>query len=116
MYITINATYTGLLSNNAKILLKKIQHRSFSRATHLLSSVPDVVERNFLLQLLNSASSYLQNNYDANIVKIWVDNIYIKKQPKINQVILQNHKTQHLQFSYSILIEFAFIVEKLNVK
>ena len=70
----------------------------------------------YLKKIFENNLPNFEFHYDANIVKIWVDNIYIKKQPKINQIILQNHKTQHLQFSYSILIEFAFIVEKLNVK
>lgn len=100
--LTIQVQYPGKLSINTQKILKKIQHRAYYRALNLLSAVSNQYERNFLLQLLISVASCLQNNYDANIIKIWVDNVSIQEHIKNNSLIDALDKKKEIKISHLI--------------
>jgi hypothetical protein len=104
-HILVNTQYNGKLSINTQGILKKIQHRSYYRAMNFLSLIPNQIERNFLIQTLNSVGACLQNNYDTNIVKIWVESVSIQKQVSPNYLITFYHKNVNMKISYFILIE-----------
>lgn len=105
--LTIQTLYPGQLSINAQRILKKTQHRAYYRATNLLSAISNKSERTFLLQLLISLVSYLQNNYDANIIKIWVDNVSIQEYIKNNSLIHATDKNREIKISHLIEIKLG---------
>jgi hypothetical protein len=105
MSVTTVTQYNGKLSIHTQRTLKKIQHRSYYRAMNFLSFIPNRIERNFLIQTLNSVSAYLQNNYDVNIVTIWIENVSIQKQVIPNYLINFYQKNLNMKISYFILIE-----------
>lgn len=105
--LTIQAMYPGQLSMNTQRILKKIQHRAYYRAINLLSAISNQSERNFLLQLLISLASCLQNNYDANIVKIWIDNVSIQEYRNSNSLINATDKNKNVKLSHLIELKLA---------
>lgn len=111
-YVSFCTKFKIILSNLVKVILKKIQHRSYYRALDLILFIPDLVQRNFLLEAFNSASSYLQNNYDVNIVKIWINKVWIKKDEKTNKLVTINQRSLKSLSFYSIIIEFGFYMDK----
>ena len=107
-HIVIIAKYDGIISNNTKILLKKVQSRSYSRVMYLLSFIPDNKERSYFLQTFNSVSIYVQNNHDVNVVKLWVNSIFIQKRPKKNSLVTLGQRSQNFQFYSYLRIELGF--------
>jgi len=105
--IVVQTLYPGQLSINSQRILKKTQHRAYYRATNLLSTISSQSERNFLLQLLISLASCLQNNYDANIVKIWIDNVSIQEYIKNNRLINVTDKNRKTKISHLIEIKLS---------
>jgi hypothetical protein len=105
--LTVQTLYPGQLSINTQRLLKKTQHRAYYRAINLLSAVSNQSERNFLLQLLISLGSCLQNNYDATIVKIWVDNVSIQEHIKSNSLINAVEKNRVVTISHLIELKLG---------
>lgn len=106
-HFIVYTRYKGKLAITTQRLLKKVQHRSYYRFLNFLSLIPNQNERNFLIQTLNSIGACLENNYDTNIVKIWVENISIQKQLAPNSLINFYNKNVNLKISYIILIEVA---------
>jgi hypothetical protein len=113
-HIIVNTPYNGKLSITTQRLLKKVQHRSYYRAINFLSLIPNQNERKFLIQTLNSISACFQNNYDANIVKIWIENVSIQKKLAPNYLINFYHKNGNMKISYLILIEVAITTKLLT--
>jgi hypothetical protein len=113
-HIIVNTPYNGKLSITTQRLLKKVQHRSYYRAINFLSLIPNQNERKFLIQTLNSISACFQNNYDANIVKIWIENVSIQKKLAPNYLINFYHKNGNMKISYFILIEVAITTKLLT--
>jgi hypothetical protein len=111
--LTIQTLYPGQLSINTQRILKKIQHRAYYRATNLLSAISNQTERNFLVQLLISLGSCLQNNYDANIVKIWIDNVSIQEHIKNNSLINVADKKREAKILHLIEIRLSFTSQLL---
>ena len=52
-------------------------------ASGILSYLSDNLERDYILQILYSATTYIENNYSANLLKVWINDIRIKE-VKIN--------------------------------
>ena len=115
-HITISSKYDGILLNDVKFLLKKVQHRSYYRAIYFLSFISNLEQRNFILHILNSISSYLQNNYDINIAKLWINTISIKKHPKVNRLIIRKKAIKQLEVSYYFNIELGFVPKLIPKK
>ena len=66
----------------------------------------NVIERNYILQFLYSAVTYTENNHYANLLKLWVDDVYITKTSDSNRFINQNN--QKLIGKYTIIIKIGF--------
>ena len=71
------------------------------------------VERDNLLTILYSPVLYLQNNFSIDFFDIWVDEIYINQQSKVNKFLAKNNSNLE-PFSY-ITIKFLYTT-KLPVK
>ena len=108
--VVFNTIYSGMLSNSAKSVSKKIWHYSYYKALDLLIFIPNLVERNFILQALRSAASYLQNNYDVDLMKLSVDSIIIQKDKKTSKLIRLSKTTQYLPFFCHISIKLVWTV------
>jgi len=113
-YVTLNAKWNSNLSFNVLKVLKSIQKRSFYKAIEIISSVLNVFERNHLLQILYSSVAYVENNYSANLLKLWIDDIHIQKISKTNSFL--DDTTNHLSFNYYIIINLGFEYKDLPMK
>ena len=113
-HIKINAEYNYKITQSLKRVLKTLRNRSFYMATDIISNLSNTRERNTLLQILCSAVTYAENNHYANLVKIWINNIYIRKIPKINAYFDKN--SQKLDATYYIIINLAFEYKTFPVK
>ena len=113
-YVRLNAKWDYQLSFNVLKVLKNIQKRSFYKSIEIISSILNVFERNYLLQILYSAVAYVENNYSANLLKLWIDDIHIQKVGKTNSFLYE--KTNQLSCSYYIIINLGFEYKDFPVK
>jgi len=86
-FLTINAKYNYKITQNLKKVLKNLHKCSFYKSIEILSNLSNNIERAFILQIIYSAVTYAENNHYANLLKVWVDNIYIKKVVKSNKFL-----------------------------
>ena len=94
--------------------MKNLRKCSFYKSVELLSDLSNTTERTFILQIIYSAVTYAENNHYANLLKVWIDNIYIKKVIKSNNFL--NKKSERLENSYYIIIKFGFEYKAVPVK
>jgi len=113
-YITINTKYEVRLSQNLKQVLKKLKKCSFYKSVGLLSNISNVTERNEILQILYSVVTYVENNHNANLVKLWIDDIFIENVSKINSFLNQN--VEKLDDQSYIIINLGFEYKLPSVK
>lgn len=113
-YVRLNAKWNYQLSFNVLKVLKNIQKRSFYKSIEIISSILNVFERNYLLQILYSSVAYVENNYSANLLKLWIDDIHIQKVGKTNSFLYE--KTNQLSCNYYIIINLGFEYKDFPVK
>ena len=112
---TFYIKYANELSVVDKIMLNNFQNKYFY---HIIDDIiyslkSKNVERDNLLTILYSPVIYLQNNFSIDFFDIWVDEIYIHQQSKVNKFLTKD--SSHLEpFSY-ITIKFLYTT-KLPVK
>ena len=104
--MTINTKNTRLVSQEANKTLKSLRRRSFYRAVEIVSEIENITERNSILQILYSVATYGENNHSINLLKLWIDDIYVRKTVNTNQFIDRNYK--NLQYTHNIIIKFGF--------
>ena len=104
--VTLTAKNNNLASRNVTKILKSLRKRSFYKAIEIVSDMGNIAERNDILQILYSATIYTENNHYANLLKLWIDDIYIKKIPNSNQFLL--HDSQSLKYQYNVVIKLGF--------
>ena len=80
----------------------------------IVSDMGNIAERNDILQILYSATIYTENNHYANLLKLWIDDIYIKKIPNYNQFLLQD--SQSLKYQYNVVIKLGFEYKEPPIK
>ena len=105
-FVTVSAKNTHLLSQDANKTLKSLRRRSFYKAIEIVSEIENITERNSILQILYSAATYGENNHSINLLKLWIDDIYVKKTINTNQFIHRNYK--NLQYTHNIIIKLGF--------
>jgi hypothetical protein len=110
-YVTISSKYNNKLSLHVKKTLKDIRKCSFYKAIDLITYISNIFERNYLLQILYSAVTYTENNHSSNLLKLWIDDIYIKKIPKFNNFIQSSNS--NLNSNYYIIIILGFEYKEL---
>ena len=97
-YITVKARYDYKITQILKKVLQTLRKRSFFIAIDILADLSNTIERNIILQILYSSVTYVENNHYANLVKIWIDDIYIKNISKPNYFLNKNY--QKLEDNY----------------
>jgi hypothetical protein len=113
-YVRISAKYNFQISANVTKTLKDIRKRSFYKALENVERISNLFERNYLIEMLYSTVIYVENNHYANLLKLWIDDIYIKKVPNFNKFRNQNHET--LKFHYYIILVLGFEYKDLPTK
>jgi len=88
-----------------------LRKRSFYKAIEVISDISDLFERNCILQILYSSVTYAENNHYANLLKLWIDDIYIKKIPNPNNFIQGDS-----HFNYYVVINLGFEYKDLPSK
>lgn len=105
-FMTVNIKNNQLISQNINKILKNIRRRSFYTALNIVSYIENSVERNTILQILYSVTTYSENNYSSNLLNIWIHEIYIKQTMNSNQFIdKDSHK---LKDNNDIIITLGF--------
>ena len=105
-FMTVNAKNTRLVSQDANKTLKSLRRRSFYKAIEIVSEIENIAERNSILQILYSVATYGENNHSINLLKLWIDDIYVKRTVNTNRFIHRNYK--NLQYTHNIIIKFGF--------
>lgn len=113
-YVTVSAKYNHRISVHVKKTLKNIRKCSFYKAIDIITYISNIFERNYLLQILYSAVTYTENNHSANLLKLWIDDIYVKKIPKLNNFMDQTDL--NLKCNYYIIIILGFEYKDLPTK
>jgi hypothetical protein len=113
-YITIKAKYNNEITQTLQKTLKTLRKLSFYIAIDILADLSNTKERTAILQILYSAVTYAENNHYANLVKIWIDDIYIKNISKQNYFL--NQSSQKLEYKYYIIIKLGFEYKAFPVK
>ena len=112
--VTLTAKNNNLASRNVTKILRSLRKRSFYKAIEIVSDMGNIAERNDILQILYSATIYTENNHYANLLKLWIDDIYIKKIPNSNQFLL--HDSQSLKYQYNVVIKLGFEYKEPPIK
>jgi len=105
-FITINAKNTQQVSQDAHNILKSLRRRSFYKALKIVSEIDNIIERNYILQILYSVATYSENNHSTNLLKLWIEEVYVKKTINSNQFI--NRNVHNLNYNYNIIIKLGF--------
>jgi len=112
---TLYIKYEKKLSMINKIMLNNFQHKYFYHIVDdiLYSLKAQPIERDKLLSIIYAPVIYLQNNFSIDFFDIWVDEIYINQESKVNKFLGKN-VSNFEPFSY-ITIKFLYTT-KLPVK
>ena len=113
-YIKVNANYNYKITQNLKKVLKNLRKCSFYKSVEILSNLSNNIERTFILQIIYSAVTYAENNHYANLLKVWIDNINIKKVEKSNKFL--NKKSGKLESDYYVILNLGFEYKAFPVK
>lgn len=105
---TFQVKYDGKLSLTAKFILNSFQNK------YIYYGMDDILyqfglnfkEYETLLAILYSPIISLQNNYSVNFFDIWVNEIYIEEDSKLNK-FLRNESQPLSQFTY-ITVKFFY--------
>ena len=112
---TFYIKYDNELSLINKIMLNNFQNKYFYHVIddimYSLKSKP--TERDNLLAIIYSPILYLQNNFSIDFFDIWIDEIYINQESKVNKFLAENNSNFE-PFSY-ITIKLLYTT-KLPVK
>jgi len=57
-------------------------------------------------KFLYSVSTYSENNHSTNLLKLWIEDIYVKKTINNNQFIQRD--SHNLKYTYNIIIKLGF--------
>lgn len=112
--LSVSSKYNFKVTQNFKKILKNLRKCSFYKSIEILSNLSNNTERTTILQIIYSVVTYVENNHYANLLKVWIDNIYIKKVIKSNKFL--NKKSEILTDSYYIVLNFGFEYKAFPVK
>jgi hypothetical protein len=113
---TFQIKYEKNLSSITKLFLHSFQNKYLYYAIDdiLYSLESDPVEQNNLLAILYPPVLSLQNNFSINFFDIWIHEIYISKEKKINKFISTN--SSNLGSVSYITIQFLYKTATTPVK
>lgn len=105
-YVMFSVKSNVKLSDNILKVLKTIHKCSFYRSIEIISDISNLSERKYVLQIFYSAVTYVENHYPANLIKLWIDDIFIKQVAQFNNVLnnydFSDYITIKLGFEYRI--------------
>merc|ERR1712161_169598 len=111
---TFYIKYDNELSLINKIMLNNFQSKYFYHAIddimHSLESRP--IERDNLLAIIYSPILYLQNNFSIDFFDIWVDEVYINQESKVNKFLAEDSSNFEL---FNFCIQQNFLSKNLNL-
>ena len=110
LFLTLVLNYKGFFSNNARLILKRIQTCPFWKVYDLISLIPNFKEREYIRQTFESIIRYLENNNCVDIKALWIANISLENFPKTNTV-QQSINDYRLKPSCNLVITLGFSKE-----
>lgn len=113
-FVTLTVKNNNLKSCNLNKVLKRFKKRSFYRTITVISEAKNVPELQYILQILYSVATYAENNHYVNLLKLWIDDIYVYKKVNSNKFI--NKKNKNLKYSYDIVIRLGFNYKNPPIK
>jgi hypothetical protein len=113
-YLSVSSKYNFKVTQNFKKILKNLRKCSFYKSIEILSNLSDKTERTTILQIIYSVVTYAENNHYANLLKVWIDNIYIKKVVRSNKFL--NKNPGKLENDYYIILNLGFEYKAFPVK
>jgi hypothetical protein len=113
---TFNVKCDQKLSPITKILIQsfkfKLYYYVIDDILYLLKSNPD--ERDYLLQLLHSNVIFLQNNLHVNFFDIYIYDINITEESKVNRFV--DDQSKQFKVFNNITIKLAYQVKQVTQK
>lgn len=109
---TIHLKYNNELSPVDKIMLASFQNKYFYHVIddiiYSLKSRP--VEQDRLLSIIYESIIYLQNNFCVDFFDVWIGEIYINQEPKVNKFLARDISNVQ-QFNH-ITINFLYTTKR----
>ena len=109
---TVHLKYENELSPVDKIMLTNFQNKYFYHVIddiiYSFKSAP--VERDNLLSIIYGPVIYLQNNFYVDFFDIWVGEIYINQEPKVNKFLARD--ITNIQPFNHITINFLYTTKR----
>jgi hypothetical protein len=99
-----------LFSQRIKVLFKTFRRERFHRVIKLISEIENIKERHEILNLLYSASNYIENNRYANLLNLYISEIYIKKSKSLDYSV--NETLENDINQYNVIIKMVYIYKE----
>jgi len=106
--IIVNMKITFQLSQKTKKILKDIKGRSFYKAVESISYIENKYERDQILQVFYSAVTYTENNNNANLLELWIDDLYLKNDQNNNTNKFKNQYKKKGRSDSNIIVQLGF--------
>jgi hypothetical protein len=104
----VNMRIAFQLSQDTKKILKEIKGRSFYKAIEFISRIKNKYERDKVLQVLYSSVTYTENNNQANILELWIDDLYLCKDQSDNNNECINQYQKNDDSNLNIIVRLGF--------
>ena len=116
LFLTLTSNYRGVFSKNTKGILKTIQTHTFQRVYDQISLISNRREREYIRQIFESITRYLENNNSVNIEAVWVVNISIENVSRTNKTRQElSNRRRYKSFSnVNITLGFSKEIEKME--
>ena len=112
--ITFISKNEYFFSQRIKALLKTFRRERFHRVIKFISEIENIKERHEILKLLSSVTTYIENNRYANLLNLYIKDIYIKKKKSLDYSIDKNLKNEINQ--YNVIIKIIYVYKEKNSK
>lgn len=116
LFLTLTSNYRRVFSKNTKDVLKTIQTHTFQRVYDQISLISNRREREYIRQIFESITRYLENNNSVNIEAVWVANISIENVSRTNKTRQElSNRRRYKSFSnVNITLGFSKEIEKME--
>lgn len=97
-------------SQRTKALLKTFRRERFHRVIKFISEIENIKERRELLKLLSSVTTYIENNRYANLLNLYIKDIYILRKKSLDYFTDKNLKNEINQ--YNVIIKIVYVYKE----
>lgn len=94
-------------SQRIKALLKTFRRERFHRVIKIISEIENIKERNEILTLFYSITTYIENNRFTNLLNLYISDVYIKRKKSLDYSIDKDLKNDINP--YNIIIKIIYI-------